>query len=131
MDLLFLFNDIEPPSTINLVSILILMDLLFLSATAVSEETAETIVKQQKSKRKSTAINFRNSATIEFRVFRGTMNTNTLIANIQLVQLLADIALTNISIAKILDFSFSDLVSEMKKCEYTELIAYCEKKELM
>ena len=100
------------------------------TVTAISVDNAEEVVKNQKAKRKSTAINFNNSNTIEFRTFRGTMNTNVLIANIQLVQLIADLALQELSIQNILDLTFSQLVNKMVDAEYNELIAYCEKKGL-
>ena len=101
------------------------------TVSAISIDNAEEVVKNQKSKRKSTAINFNNSNTIEFRVFRGTMNTNTLIANIQLVQLMADLALQELSIQDILDLTFTKLVNKMLEADYKELIQYCDKKELL
>ena len=97
----------------------------------VSLELADIIVKSQKEKPKSTAINFNNSETIEFRVFRGTMNTNVLIANIQLVQLIADLALQDLSVQDILDLTFNKLVNRMLEEDYTELVNYCYKKELI
>ena len=101
------------------------------TVSGVSLELSDTIVKRQKAKSKFTAINFNNTNTIEFRVFRGTMNTNVLIANIQLVQLIADLALQELSIQNILDLNFSQLVNKMVDAEYNELIAYCEKKGLL
>ena len=101
------------------------------TVSAISLDNAEEVVKNQKAKQKSTAINFNNSETIEFRVFRGTMNTNVLIANIQLVQLIADWALQELSIQDILDLTFNKLLQKMVEADYKELIAYCEKKELL
>ena len=101
------------------------------TVNAISIDNAEEVVKNQKAKQKSTAINFNNSETIEFRVFRGTMNTNVLIANIQLVQLIADLALQDLSIQDILDLTFNKFVNKMVEEDYKELIAYCEKKELI
>ena len=101
------------------------------TVTAVSIDNAEEVVKNQKAKQKSTAINFNNSETIEFRVFRGTMNTNVLIANIQLIQLIADLALQDLSIQDILDLTFNKLIQKMVEEDYTELVNYCYKKELI
>ena len=101
------------------------------TVNAISIDNAEEVVKIQKAKQKSTAINFNNSETIEFRVFRGTMNTNVLIANIQLVQLIADLALQELSIQDILDLTFAKLVDKMFEADYKELIQYCEKKEVI
>ena len=101
------------------------------TATAVSLDTADEIVKCQKSKGKSTAINFNNNNTIEFRVFRGTMNTNVLIANIQLIQLIADLSLTEMGVQDILNLTFSELINMMQENEYIELLQYCDKKGLL
>ena len=101
------------------------------TVNAISVDNAAEVVKNQKAKSKSTAINFNNSNTIEFRVFRGTMNTNVLIANIQLVQLLADLALTELNIQDILNLTFSDLIRGMQENEYIELLQYCDKKGLL
>ena len=97
----------------------------------ISLDNAEEVVKNQKTKRKSTAINFNNYNTIEFRVFRGTMNTDVLIANIQLVQLIADLALRDLSVQNILDLTFTKLVEKMIENNYKELLNYCDKKGLL
>ena len=73
----------------------------------------------------------KNNNTIEFRVFRGTMNTDTLIANIQLVQLIADLSLTEMSVQDILNLTFSELIRGMQENEYIELLQYCDKKGLL
>ena len=101
------------------------------TVTAVSVDTADEIVKYQKSRGKSTAINFNNSNTIEFRIFRGTMNTDVLVANIQLVQLLADLALTEMSIQDILNLTFNKLIQKMQENGYQELLQYSHKKGLL
>ena len=56
------------------------------------------------------------------------MNTNVLIANIQLVQLIADLALQELSIQDILDLTLNQLINKMFEADYKELIAYCDKK---
>ena len=101
------------------------------TVSAISIDNAEEVVKNQKSKRKSTAINFNNSNTIEFRTFRGTMNTDVLIANIQLVQLIADLALQELSVQNILDLTFNQLINKMLAADYRELVNYCNKKGLL
>ena len=89
------------------------------------------IVDSQKNKSKSTAVNFSNKNTIEFRVFRGTMNTDKLIANIQLVQLLADWSRKNLSIYDILNLNIVDFENEIWLNNYTELLNYCIEKEVI
>ena len=86
---------------------------------------------QQKNKSKCTAINFSNKNTIEFRVFRGTMNTDKLIANIQLVQLLADWSRKDLTIYDILNLNIADFKNEILRNDYTELLNYCTEKEVL
>ena len=59
------------------------------------------------------------------------MNTNVLIANIQLVQLIADLSLQDLSVQNILDLTVNQLIDKMFEADYKELIAYCDKKELL
>ena len=101
------------------------------TVSAISIDNANEVVKNQKEKRKNTAINFNNRNTIEFRAFRGTMNTDILIANIQLVQLIADLSLQDLSVQNILDLTFNQLINKMILADYKELIQYCDKKELL
>ena len=89
------------------------------------------VADSQKNKGKCTAINFSNPNTIEFRVFRGTMNTNKLIANIQLVQLLADWSRKNLTIYDILNLNITDFKKEIITNDYAELLNYCVEKEVI
>ena len=59
------------------------------------------------------------------------MNTNKLIANIQLVQLLADWSRKNLTIYDILNLNITDLKNEILLNEYTELLNYCIEKEVI
>ena len=94
-------------------------------------ENSLKIADSQKNKSKCTAINFSNKNTIEFRVFRGTMNTQTLIANIQLVQLLADWSRKNLTIYDILNLNIADFKNEILTNDYAELLNYCIEKEVL
>ena len=94
-------------------------------------ENSLKIASDQKNKSKCTAINFSNTNTIEFRVFRGTMNTNKLIANIQLVQLLADWSRKNLTIYDILNLNIAAFKNEILENNYTELLNYCIEKEVI
>ena len=94
-------------------------------------ENSMKIADSQKNKSKFTAINFSNKNTIEFRVFRGTMNTNKLIANIQLVQLIADWSRKNLTIYDILNLNIVDFKNEILANEYEELLNYCVEKEVL
>ena len=94
-------------------------------------ENSMEIADSQKNKSKCTAINFSNKNTIEFRVFRGTMNTNKLIANIQLVQLLADWSRKNLTVYDILNLNIADFKNEILTNDYAELLNYCVEKEVI
>ena len=99
--------------------------------SAISVDNAAEVVQNQKAKSKSTAINFSNTNTIEFRVFRGTMNTNKLIANIQLVQLLADWSRKPLTVYDILNLNITDFKNEILTNDYAELLNYCIEKEVI
>ena len=94
-------------------------------------ENSMKVANSQKNKGKCTAINFSNKNTIEFRVFRGTMNTNKLVANIQLVQLLADWSRKPLTIYDILNLNIADFKNEILTNEYAELLNYCIEKEVI
>lgn len=63
-------------------------------------------------------INLQNQSTIEFRMFRGTLKYNTLIATLQLVDRVCDVA-----------FSLSD--AEMKALSWTSFVEECTQPELI
>lgn len=72
------------------------------------------------------AVNLCNYHTIEFRLFRGTLKYNTLIATLELVNKICDIALsyTDDEMSKL---SWSEFVSEITK---PELIQYLKERQL-
>jgi hypothetical protein len=72
------------------------------------------------------AVNLMNWATIEFRLFRGTLKYNTLIAAIELVNAICDLAisLTDDGIA---NMSWSEFVGTVKE---PELIQYLKERKL-
>ena len=63
-------------------------------------------------------INLQNYYTIEFRIFRGTLKYNTLIATLQLVNRVCSVA-----------FSFSD--EEVRALSWSEFVSYCTEPELV
>jgi hypothetical protein len=63
-------------------------------------------------------INLQNYYTIEFRIFRGTLKYNTLIATLQLVNRVCSVA-----------FSFSD--EEIQALSWSEFVSYCTEPELI
>lgn len=72
-----------------------------------------------------TAINFTNYRTIEWRIFRGSLIYETLLAILQFVHLV-----TQKVHDKTLEFEWSDFVASIDKNKYKELIAYLDKHHL-
>lgn len=71
-------------------------------------------------KERYNVLNLTNSDTIEFRLFRGTLNVNTFIATLQMVQCIVDTAIKHNS-ESIQALHFVDIIDE----KYPELIEYC------
>ncbi len=71
-------------------------------------------------------INLQNTDTVEFRIFRGTLKYNTLIATLQLVDRICDVAFS-MSDGEIKSMSWTTFVSE---CSQPELIQYLKERRL-
>lgn len=72
------------------------------------------------------AVNVMNWATIEFRMFRGTLKHNTLIAALELVNAICDLAMNNTE-DEITNMSWSDFVQTITE---PELIQYLKERRL-
>lgn len=73
-----------------------------------------------------TCLNLSNRDTIEFRIFRGTLKYNSIIATLQLVDQICNVALL-LSDAEIRDLSWTSFVIE---CTQPELIQYLKERRL-
>ena len=73
-----------------------------------------------------TCVNLTNADTIEFRMFRGTLKLNTLIATLQLVDHICDAAIF-MSDDELHDLSWSSFVSAIKE---PELVQYLKERNL-
>lgn len=73
-----------------------------------------------------TCVNLQNENTIEFRIFRGTLKYNTLIATLQLVDRVCDVALY-LSDEEIKSMSWSTFVTG---CTQPELVQYLKERRL-
>ena len=73
-----------------------------------------------------TCINLTNASTIEFRMFRGTLKLNTLIATLQLVDRICDVAVS-LSDEELTAMSWTTFVSG---CTRPELIQYLKERRL-
>ena len=76
-----------------------------------------------------TCVNITNTNTIEFRIFRGTLKYNTIIATLQLVDYICDLAFStsNDNIGKL---SWCDFVEQIDPDKYPELVTYMKERRL-
>ena len=72
------------------------------------------------------AVNLMNYATIEFRLFRGTLKYNTLIAALELVNAICDLAI-NLTDEGIANLSWSEFVGTLTE---PELVQYLKERRL-
>jgi hypothetical protein len=74
-------------------------------------------------------VNLTNYDTIEFRIFRGTLKHNTLIATLQLVNLICDVAslLSDEDVARL---GWSDFIERIDPNESPELVTYLKERRL-
>ena len=73
-----------------------------------------------------TSINLQNKATIEFRIFRGTLKYNTLIATLQFIDLLCDLAIT-MTDQQMQNLSWTTFAAS---CQQPELVQYLKERRL-
>ena len=73
-----------------------------------------------------TCVNLQNDSTIEFRMFRGTLKLNTLIATLQLVERICEVAIC-LSDEEVKNMSWSTFVSG---CQAPELVQYLKERRI-
>ena len=76
-----------------------------------------------------TCVNLTNTDTIEFRIFRGTLKYNTLIATLQLVEKLCNVAVS-LSEERLQALSWSDIMLGIEPQRYPELVQYLKELRL-
>ena len=76
-----------------------------------------------------TCVNLTNYDTIEFRIFRGTLKTNTLIATLELVEELCSVAVS-LSDEGMAELTWTEFVSKLSPNKYPELIQYLKERRL-
>lgn len=74
-------------------------------------------------------VNLLNSQTIEFRIFRGTLRYNTLIAALQFVNALCNLALVSDN-EEMTEMTWCDFMAGLDKERYAELIQYLKERRL-
>jgi hypothetical protein len=76
-----------------------------------------------------TCLNLTNENTIEFRIFKGTLKSNTIIATLQLVNHLCDMA-SSMETDNVTDLNWCSFVEGIDKSRYPELVAYLKERRL-
>ncbi|MEG1207553.1 MAG: amidoligase family protein, partial [Angelakisella sp.] len=76
-----------------------------------------------------TCVNLLNYDTIEFRMFRGTLKENTILATIQMVDEICALA-ENLSDIELTDLSWPDFVARINPAEKPQLIQYLKERRL-
>ena len=74
-------------------------------------------------------VNITNYHTIEFRMFRGTLKYNTLIATLELVDKICELA-TDLTDSELKSVSWSDFVGSLDDSTELELITYLKERQL-
>ena len=74
-------------------------------------------------------VNITNYHTIEFRMFRGTLKYNTLIATLELVDKICELA-TDLTDTELKSVSWSDFVGSLDDSTEPELITYLKERQL-
>lgn len=74
-------------------------------------------------------VNITNWSTIEFRMFRGTLKTNTIIATLELVDKICDLALY-LTDKEIAGISWTTFVKSLDAEKHRELIVYLKERQL-
>ena len=91
----------------------------------INENLLDNLKKSKKTYERYYAVNLQNEHTIEFRMFRGTLNINTFMATLQLIDCICNFV-KNIDIEKLQQVCFDQIV----KSNFKELNEYLQRKEL-
>lgn len=95
----------------------------------IKSNTKDILDKAKKNYSRYVCVNIGNCHTIEFRVFRGTLKYNTLIATLQFVNEICNVALS-MSDEEIYQLSWNKFVKRLKENEVPELITYLKERNL-
>lgn len=76
-----------------------------------------------------TAVNLKNRRTVEFRMFRGTLKLNTILATLELIHLVCDLA-NRLDDEEMQELSWIKFVSDIDTEEYPELIQYLKERRV-
>lgn len=84
---------------------------------------------KKEEKGRYTCVNITNWNTVEFRMFRGTLKYNTLIATLELVNRICNLAVHSDD-GRLAKISWSDFVTSLNESDCAELITYLKERRL-
>ncbi len=93
------------------------------------DEPKEVLNNAKYSYNRYSCVNLTPSETIEFRIFRGTLKYNTIIATLQLVETICDVA-SALSDDEVKGLTWSEFVSRLYEDTTPELIQYLKERRL-
>lgn len=93
------------------------------------DDPKEVLHSAKRSKDRYTCVNLTPAETIEFRMFRGTLKYNTLIATLQMVEHLCDVAFY-LGDDEIKSVTWNEFVAGVSKDKAPELIQYLKERRL-
>lgn len=76
-----------------------------------------------------TCVNLQNADTVEFRMFRGTLKVNTILATLQLLDRICDVAI-NLSDDELKYMAWTTFVSGIQAPPFPELVQYLKERRL-
>lgn len=89
------------------------------------ETPTDLYCKARKQYKRYTAVNLLNHNTIEFRLFRGTLNYTTFVATLQLVHHICEMC-KMLELEDITDVNWGDFVASVEDRQYSELLEYLQ-----
>lgn len=94
----------------------------------VDDRGMDYLYRQARDRGKYVCVNLCHGATVEVRLFKGTLKANTIIASIQFVKLFKDFAIST-AVDKLSELRWMDVVNKAKEVGMTEFVAYCHERE--
>ena len=97
-------------------------------ASRYSQKNPDDLLEEGKASGRYMAVNLENDHTVEFRLFRGTLNLDTLFATFELVDLLVNSSV-DIPLHELYQLSLTKLIES--SIDYTYLKDYCLKRNII
>lgn len=88
------------------------------------------LLNEAKQGERHSSVNLRNTHTIEFRIFKGTLNYANFIANIQLIRMLCEMSIS-LDERSIERTTWPDVVQYAKMMDFKEFLQYCKRLKML